>query len=225
VSSYSRRIDEELLAEALRAEERLIDAERDAEVFRAEFHRAVRRLHLNGASLRELAGALGLSHQRVHQIVESAGGSRRWLRQREPGRREPGRRDPAWAGRLACTFCGQDQTQVQKLIAGPQVYICDTCVSLARNVISSGPVPGGPFVPVTMMPERGRPESEPKVKLACSFCGKQPHQVAGLAASSVPSAPAPAKGGPRTRATVCTECLDLCDEIIAEELSGNGLSS
>ncbi len=76
-------MDEELLAEALRAEERLIDAERDAEVYRAEFHRAVRRLHLSGASLRELAGALGLSHQRVHQIVESAGGSRRWLRQRE----------------------------------------------------------------------------------------------------------------------------------------------
>ena len=59
--------------------ERLIDAERDAETARADFHRAVRRLHLHGASLRELAASLGLSHQRVHQIVESAGGSRRWL--------------------------------------------------------------------------------------------------------------------------------------------------
>ena len=73
-------MDETLLAEARQAQERVIDAERDADVARAEFHRAVRRLHLHGASLRELASGLGLSHQRVHQIVESAGGSRRWLR-------------------------------------------------------------------------------------------------------------------------------------------------
>ena len=89
-------MDEALLAEARQAQERLIDAERDADVFRAEFHRAVRRLHLHGASLRELASSLGLSHQRVHQIVESAGGSRRWLR------RDRVRPDP---GLLHCTFC------------------------------------------------------------------------------------------------------------------------
>jgi hypothetical protein len=142
----------------------------------AEFHHAVRRLHLSGASLRELAGALGLSHQRVHQIVESAGGSRRWLRQREPGQREPGQREPGSPGaRLTCTFCGQDQTQVQKLIAGPRAFICDACVALATDVISSGPAPGGPLVRVTMMPERGQPEFEPKARLACSFCGKHPH--------------------------------------------------
>ena len=47
-------MNDELLAEARRAQERLIDAERDADVARAEFYRAVRRLHLHGASLREL---------------------------------------------------------------------------------------------------------------------------------------------------------------------------
>jgi hypothetical protein len=209
-------MDEELLAEALRAEERLIDAERDAEVYRAEFHHAVRRLHLHGASLRELAGALGLSHQRVHQIVESAGGSRRWLRQREPSQRDPGQRKPRRPGSyLACTFCGHSQAQVQKLIAGPHVFICDTCVTKAKNVISSGPVPGGPFVPVISMPEPSQPEKEPKARVACSFCGKQLHQVAGLAASSTPPAQASAERGLLPRATVCTECLDLCTEIIA----------
>src|SRR5487761_1293568 len=74
----------ELLAEARQAQGRLIDAERDVEVARAEFHRAVRRLHLHGSSLRELAAGLGLSHQRVHQIVAEAGGSRRWVRVRKP---------------------------------------------------------------------------------------------------------------------------------------------
>jgi hypothetical protein len=207
-------MDEELLAEALRAEERLIDAERDAEVYRAEFHHAVRRLHLHGASLRELAGALGLSHQRVHQIVESAGGSRRWLRQREPAQRERGRP----AAQLVCTFCGRNQVQAKKLIAGPHVYICDACVSLARTVISSGPAPGGLFVPVTTT--RGQPEFEPKDRLACSFCGKKLHQVAGLAATA-PPAQTSAKRGLLPRATICTECLGLCAEIIAEDLADN----
>lgn len=121
------------------------------------------------------------------------------------------------------------------------MYICDACVAQARNVISSGPVPGGPFVPVIMMPERGRPDGEPKAKLACSFCGKQLHQVDGLAASSaspaLPSAspahahasaaPAPASAarGLTPRAAVCTECLDLCDEIIAEDASANPSST
>src|SRR6266487_5796755 len=121
-------MDEALLAEARQAQERLIDAERDADVARAEFHRAVRRLHLHGASLRELASGLGLSHQRVHQIVESAGGSRRWLR------RDRVRPDP---GLLLCTFCGKTQKQVKKLIAGPSVYICDRCIDQAKAVIGS----------------------------------------------------------------------------------------
>jgi hypothetical protein len=218
-------MDEELLAEALRAEERLIDAERDAEVYRAEFHHAVRRLHLHGASLRELAGALGLSHQRVHQIVESAGGSRRWLRQREPGQREPGML-------LACTFCGQYQAQVRKLIAGPRVYVCNDCVSLARTVINSRPLPGARFIPLFAIPKPGQPECEPRLRMACSFCGKQVHQVAALAASSVPppasSVPPPASSVPplagavlTERPAICTECLDLCAEIIAEDAREN----
>ena len=70
-------LDASLLEQAKAAEGRVIDAEHAAEVARADFHRTVRRLPLAGASLREIADALGLSHQRVHQIVESAGGSRR----------------------------------------------------------------------------------------------------------------------------------------------------
>src|SRR5579872_350947 len=116
-------VNNELLAEARHTQERLIDAERDVVVARADFYRAVRRLHLHGSSLRELAADLGLSHQRVHQIVESAGGSRRWVR------RDRARPDPTL---LLCTFCGKNQKLVQKLIAGPSVYICDGCVDLAK---------------------------------------------------------------------------------------------
>jgi hypothetical protein len=191
-------MDAELLAEARRAQERLIDAERDAEVARAEFHRAVRRLHLHGASLRELAAGLGLSHQRVHQIVESAGGSRRWLR------RDHARPDPLL---LACTFCGKGQKQVKKLIAGPSVYICDGCSALARAVVSSGEPVRTEAGWLTATPER-----EQQVHVPCSFCGKRRDQVAGLAAST-------AQTVRKVPAAICTECLDLCEEIITEELT------
>ncbi len=35
-----------------------------------------------------------------------------------------------------CSFCGRDQREVRKLIAGPSVYICDECVTLCRDIIS-----------------------------------------------------------------------------------------
>ncbi len=34
-----------------------------------------------------------------------------------------------------CSFCGKSQKQVQQLIAGPGVYICDECVELCNEII------------------------------------------------------------------------------------------
>jgi ClpX C4-type zinc finger len=189
-------MDEALLSEARRAQERLINAERGAEVARADFHRAVRRLHLHGASLRELAVTLGLSHQRVHQIVEEAGGSRRWMRTREH------RWDPDL---LACSFCGRSQKQVRKLIAGPGVYICDGCVDLANGVIGSGDAASTRLGPINTV-------SEQDVQVGCPFCGKHRGQVAAMAVL-------PAVRLERTNASaaICSECLALCDEIVVEE--------
>jgi len=36
---------------------------------------------------------------------------------------------------LYCSFCGKGQNEVQKLIAGPSVYICEECVDLCNNII------------------------------------------------------------------------------------------
>jgi hypothetical protein len=33
---------------------------------------------------------------------------------------------------LCCSFCGKDHTQVDKLVAGPGVFICDACVGLCQ---------------------------------------------------------------------------------------------
>ncbi len=37
---------------------------------------------------------------------------------------------------LRCSFCGKDETQVSKLVAGPKVFICDACTVEAARIIS-----------------------------------------------------------------------------------------
>jgi len=183
-------LDNGLLEQAKAAEERVIDAEHSAEVARADFHRAIRRLQLAGGSLREIADALGLSHQRVHQIVESAGGSRRW-RSRRPGPEQL----------VCCSFCGRDQKHTKALITGPGgVGICDRCIPQADATIAAEIPPAGKKVTIrfeSMYPVPGEARAE-----RCGFCGKRRHQVAGMAAAA--------------QAKICNECLDLCHEIREE---------
>jgi ATP-dependent Clp protease ATP-binding subunit ClpX len=45
---------------------------------------------------------------------------------------------------LLCSFCGKSQRDVRKLIAGPNVYICDECIELCNDIIA----------------EEGKPEDE-----------------------------------------------------------------
>ena len=40
--------------------------------------------------------------------------------------------------KLACSFCGKRDVEVEKLVAGPRVYICDACVALASQIMQSG---------------------------------------------------------------------------------------
>ena len=38
-------------------------------------------------------------------------------------------------GKFRCSFCGKTQDQVRKLIAGPNVYICDECVDICAEIV------------------------------------------------------------------------------------------
>lgn len=40
---------------------------------------------------------------------------------------------------LTCSFCGKHRRQVNRLIAGPGVFICDECVVLCVEVIAERP--------------------------------------------------------------------------------------
>ena len=37
---------------------------------------------------------------------------------------------------LHCSFCGKNAAEVKKLIAGPEVYICDECVDLCHGILT-----------------------------------------------------------------------------------------
>jgi hypothetical protein len=41
-----------------------------------------------------------------------------------------------WKKRLACSFCGRGEKEVEKLVAGPRVYICDRCVAIASRMMN-----------------------------------------------------------------------------------------
>jgi hypothetical protein len=46
---------------------------------------------------------------------------------------------------LRCSFCGKSDSEVDRLIAGPGVYICDECVRLCNEVlVASGQPPPQP---------------------------------------------------------------------------------
>lgn len=38
--------------------------------------------------------------------------------------------------KLSCSFCGKKQSQVKKLIAGPNIYICNECVDLCNDILA-----------------------------------------------------------------------------------------
>jgi len=37
---------------------------------------------------------------------------------------------------LRCSFCGKEETEVAKLVAGAQAYICDECVAMASRIMA-----------------------------------------------------------------------------------------
>src|SRR3954447_17919672 len=68
-------LDEEVLTQTKEIRERLLSGERELEHLRADYHHSIRLLHARGGNMREIADALLLSHQRVHQIVGAGDGT------------------------------------------------------------------------------------------------------------------------------------------------------
>jgi ATP-dependent Clp protease ATP-binding subunit ClpX len=46
------------------------------------------------------------------------------------------KKGPGKYSQLFCSFCGKNQEEVKKLIAGPSVYICDECIELCNDIVA-----------------------------------------------------------------------------------------
>ncbi len=172
-------IDSQLLEKAKLAGSNVAAADRHALLARAEYHTAVRRLHLAGGSLREIGEALGISHQRVQQIVDAAGGS--WWQR--VWRTRAAKRD------AVCTFCGRPPSEVDKLVAGPNVYACDACVADAERALARGDTASFTV-------------ARKEARAACSFCDKRASRERSVVVGR--------------NASFCADCLKMCGEIVRE---------
>lgn len=43
--------------------------------------------------------------------------------------------DSEGKGPITCSFCGKSQDQVKKIVAGPDVYICNECIDLCKDIV------------------------------------------------------------------------------------------
>lgn len=148
------------------AQANLRAAEQNLEDARTTFERAVRRLYVEGESIREIALLLELSHQRIHQLV--GGRLQTWWQ----------RLNCLTGGRdglsRTCSFCGKPPQSVSKLVAGPSVHICDGCIDAAGAAFRAQSMHEGglPF-------ERLTAQSRQR----CSFCGKRSAAIPRVSAS------------------------------------------
>lgn len=68
---------------------------------------------------------------------------------------------------LRCSFCNKDQTAVRKLIAGPNVCICDECVSVCVDIISGDSQVSGERVERALLDSHKGSGS----RVRCALCG------------------------------------------------------
>ena len=100
-----------------------------------------------GGSLRKALATRGyqITHSDSLELISNAFGFDNWnilsakidaaaLPPADAGIRPAGRTG-APRETLYCTFCSKSQHDVQKLIAGPNVFICDECIGLCNGIL------------------------------------------------------------------------------------------
>ena len=110
------------------------------------------------------------------QVVDGSGGS--WWRR--AWRTRGTRRD------AVCTWCGRPPSEVEKLVAGPNVYICDRCVKRAEQELARTRTAAGATT------RRAAPR--------CSFCSKREDASRRVVAGGA--------------ASICSDCLRLCRDFM-----------
>jgi hypothetical protein len=94
---------------------------------------------------------------------------------------------------IECSFCRKRQDQVEKLIAGPAVFICNECVGDCSAALAKRE-PSGSITTII----------ETSAETTCSFCGQKPVEVDGIVGVE--------------NASICSKCVKICDEVLANDV-------
>jgi hypothetical protein len=192
-------LDEDVLRDVEAARDRLESIEDSAYEARAALHQAIRRLHATGGSMREIATALGMSHQRVHQIIGTDGiveveTSAVTEVSSLPVASSTSEAVAVTGAEDACSFCGAPRRELERLLAGPgPVFICGACVAQANLAVQHRSAKG----------MRTVADHE---DATCSFC-RNASSVVGVMAESDP------KGSPR----ICRRCTETCRRLVTSD--------
>ena len=100
---------------------------------------------------------------------------------------------------LRCSFCGKAQADVRKLIAAPQVFICDECVDVCNDIIADDERVTNPL-PETQPSKTSHRSPPTKNGVACTLCGNIRPPIEMLAIGS--------------RGVLCAECADAVEDAL-----------
>jgi len=102
-----------------------------------------------------------------------------------------------------CSFCGKSIAEVENLIRGPGVYICDNCIKLCKSVLDKELArEAGQFPPSSA---RLKLAARPNKIMLCSFCGRTAAESRKLIRSQ--------------GVCICDHCITLCNGLLDKKMS------
>jgi hypothetical protein len=81
------------------------------------------------------ARAIQTTHSESLELIAKAFGCETWNILSAKIDAASAQKQAAQGGLLHCSFCGKNQHDVNKLVAGPAVFICDECIDLCTDIV------------------------------------------------------------------------------------------
>jgi hypothetical protein len=109
---------------------------------------------------------------------------------------------------LRCSFCNKHHKDVQKLIAGPHVFICDECIGVCNDILADDArTTGRAEIEPQVAATEALPTTEPTTRIViCTLCRLPLPWEDALPVSE--------------RGTLCPGCTSAIEAALAERSAG-----